>query len=94
MYLLRMHADRDAFELVQCADLRHQALSVLALEGTRLCGVPAAEFVPGLPAAAVEAAWREAADSWEATRTSAAAGRPPPSNAIELHHGSPPAPAA
>ena len=38
MYLLRMHRDRCAFELVQCADLRKEAGVVLAEEYARLSG--------------------------------------------------------
>ena len=73
MYLLRMHADRDTFELVKCADLRREAAAVLALECERLGGPCAPEFSPGLLQSAVEAAWWEAADQWEAPGVSASA---------------------
>ena len=36
MYLLRMHADRDEFELVQCADYRSEAFAMLAHEYMRV----------------------------------------------------------
>jgi hypothetical protein len=40
MYLLRMHADRDAFELVQCRDLRAEAREALRAEPRRLVARP------------------------------------------------------
>ena len=68
MYLLRMHADRAEYELVRCADLRREALQVLALEHERLRPTGSvAEFAPGLPASEVEQAWSEAAAQWGAT---------------------------
>ena len=36
MYLVRMQADRDTYELVKCADLRHEARTVLREEHRRL----------------------------------------------------------
>ena len=68
MFLLRMHADRAEYELVRCADLRREALQVLALEYERLLHTGRdAEFAPGLPVAAVEQAWNEAAAQWDAS---------------------------
>ena len=65
MYLLRMHADRDEYQLIRCADLRREALDVLALEAGRLCGTGGvADFAPGLPVSELERAWNEAADAW------------------------------
>ncbi len=36
MYLVRMHEDRDSYELVHCRDLRKEALHVLQAEEARL----------------------------------------------------------
>lgn len=47
MYLLRMHADRNAFELVQCRDLRAEAAEALRSEAARLDAQPP----PASPAA-------------------------------------------
>eukprot|EP00966_Prymnesium_polylepis_P036715 852012-Prymnesium_polylepis.1 len=47
MYLLRMHGDRNAYELVQCRDLRDEAREALRSEADRLAAQPA----PAAPAA-------------------------------------------
>ena len=76
MYLLRVHADRAEYELVRCADLRLEALQVLALEHERLLQTGLdAEFAPGLPVAAVERAWNEAAARWDASGGAVTDGR-------------------
>lgn len=53
MYLLRMHADRDSYELVQCRDLRVEAQEALQSEATRLAHMPspAAATPPTAPQA-------------------------------------------
>ena len=65
MYLLRLHADRPEYELVQCADLRNHARAVLTAELARLHAAAAADFTPGLPMSDVERAWHEVADAWQ-----------------------------
>jgi len=49
MYLLRMHADRAAYELVQCRDLRPEARVALQSEQDRLAAAPPPAAPQGSP---------------------------------------------
>ena len=68
MYLLRMHADRNAYELVQCRDLRAEAREALQSEAVRLAAqpppvAPAAAQPPPVAPAAAQAASPPAGDA-------------------------------
>lgn len=65
MYLLRMHADRDGYELVKCRDLRAEAKTALQSEAARLATrpPPVAPAAPQATPAAPQAASPPAGDA-------------------------------
>ena len=71
-YLLRMHEDRGEYELVQCGDLRAEALIALKSEQDRLASQPP----PAAPQAATAAA--NAANSQPPAQSSSEQRRRPP----------------
>lgn len=54
MYILRMHEDRDKYELVQCADLRSKARKALKSEHERLAAKPPPPPPAASPAAPID----------------------------------------
>lgn len=77
MYLLRVHSDRAAYELVQCRDLRTEAKVALQSEADRLAARPPPPPLPAQP------------DAAQPTATSPAAASPPAdAAAAPAAHGS------
>ena len=73
MYILRMHADREAYELVQCADLRAEAREALQSEAARLAAQPP-PVTPAAPQAAPAAPQAASPPAGDAHSGSAAQG--------------------